>query len=80
LQPGQDLSPIEGLPASIFFDHQGQGLLHTFIGGESALTMGAFPPAADHISILTQSGVDDPVIHILAKWATQMNLPSMGTF
>jgi hypothetical protein len=76
LQPRQDLPPVEDLPASIFLDHQGQGLLHSFIGSESALTMGAFPPPSDHISILTQSGVDNPVIHILAKWATQMNLPS----
>jgi hypothetical protein len=42
--------------------------------------MGAFPPATDHVSLFAEPGVDDPVIHVLAEWATQFNLPYPSRF
>jgi len=35
------------------------------------MAMETFPPAPNHVTIFAQSGIDDPIIHVLAEWATQ---------
>ena len=74
-----DFDAIVTFPAAILFHHQGHHLFDPLIGREAAIATRAFPSPSDHVAVLTEPGVDDSIIRLVAKGAFHTKIVDRGS-
>src|SRR6185503_9103179 len=68
-QAGDQLLPLEALPAAVLLHHHVRDLVDPFVAREAAAALEAFTAAADHVALAALARVDDLVAEVAAERA-----------
>jgi hypothetical protein len=67
LEPADDLDSVIAFSPPVFLDYERHHFLHPFISRKPPAAMRTLPPSPDHIAVLAQARINDPVIGLVAE-------------